>query len=146
MDTHDAVSIRYQSTLEGIRSDNLKGHFMGWPNPPSPDAHLRILQGSDHLVLAVSTQGTVAGWISAITDGVSCAYIPHLSVLPEYQGMGIGAELVRRMLEQVGHLYMIDLVCDREVADFYVKQGFSECVGMVVRNFERQNCENSSKP
>ena len=55
--------------------------------------------------------------------------------------MGIGAELVRRMLEQVGHLYMVDLVCDRDVADFYVKQGISECVGMVVRNFERQNCE-----
>lgn len=61
--------------------------------------------------------------------------------LPDYQGMGIGTELVRRMLEQVGHLYMVDLVCDRDVADFYVKQGFSECVGMVVRNFERQNCE-----
>ena len=45
------------------------------------------------------------------------------------------------MLEQVGHLYVIDLVCDRDVADFYVKQDFSECVGMVVRNFERQNCE-----
>lgn len=141
MVTRDATSIRYQNTLEGIGSDNLGGHFMGWPNPPSPDAHLRILQGSDYLVLAVSTQGTVVGWISAISDGVSCAYIPHLSVLPAYQGKGIGAELVRRMREQVGHLYMIDLVCDRDVVDFYVKQGFSECVGMVVRNFERQDCE-----
>lgn len=141
MDTDHAISIRYQNTLEGIRPANLKGHFMGWPNPPSPDAHLRILQGSDYLVLAVSTQRNVVGWISAITDGVSCAYIPHLSVLPAYQGTGIGAELVRRMREQVGHLYMIDLVCDRDVAGFYVKQGFSECAGMVVRNFERQNCE-----
>ena len=141
MNTCDPMSIRYQNTLDGIGPDNLVGHFQGWPNPPSPDAHLRILQGSDYLVLAVSTQGTVVGWISAISDGVSCAYIPHLAVLPDYQGMGIGAELVRRMLEQVGHLYMIDLVCDRDVADFYVKLGFSECMGMVVRNFERQNCE-----
>ena len=114
---------------------------MGWPNPPSPDAHFRIIHGSDYIVLAVSSQGAVVGWISAVSDSVSCAYIPHLSVLPDYHGMGIGAELVRRMLKQVGHLYMIDLVCDRDVADFYVKQGFSECVGMVVRNFERQSCE-----
>ena len=126
------MSINYQSTLEGIRPENLKGHFMGWPNPPSPDAHFRIIQGSDYIVLAVSSQGAVVGWISAVSDGGSCAYIPNLSVLPDYQGMGIGAELVRRMLEQVGHLYMIDLVSDRDVADFYVKQGFSECVGMVV--------------
>ena len=75
------------------------------------------------------------------SDGVSCAYIPHLGVLPDYHGMGIGAELVRRMLKEFGHFYMIDLVCDRDVSDFYVKQGFTECVGMVVRNFERQNCE-----
>ena len=141
MNAHDAMSLRYQSNLEGIQPDNLGGHFEGWPNPPSPEAHLRILKGSDYLVLAVSTPGKVVGWISAISDGVSCAYIPHLSVLPDYQGMGIGAELVKKMLEQVGHLYMIDLVCDRDVADFYVKQGFSECVGMVVRNFESQNCE-----
>ena len=141
MNTRDPMSIRYENTLDGIGPDDLVGHFQGWPNPPSREAHLRILQGSDFLVLAVSPGGEVVGWITAVSDGVSCAYIPHLSVLPVYQGMGIGAELVRRMLKQVGHLYMIDLVCDRDVADFYVKQGFSECVGMVVRNFERQNCE-----
>ena len=141
MNAHDAMSIRYQSTLEGIRPDNLGSHFEGWPNPPSPEAHLRILQGSDFFVLAISPEEEVIGWISAISDGVSCAYIPHLGVLPDYQGMGIGAELVRQMLKEFGHLYMIDLVCDRDVSDFYVKQGFTECVGMVVRNFERQNCE-----
>ena len=71
---------------------------------------------------------------------VLCIYSsPRL--LPDYHGMGIGAELVRRMLKEFGHFYMIDLVCDRDVSDFYVKQGFTECVGMVVRNFERQNCE-----
>ena len=141
MNAADPMSIRYQSTLEGIRPENLGSHFEGWPNPPSPEAHLRILQGSDFIVLAISPEERVVGWISSISDGVSCAYIPHLAVLPEYQGLGIGAELVSQMLEQVGHLYMIDLVCDRDVVDFYVKQGFSECVGMVVRNFARQNCE-----
>ena len=139
--TRDAISIRYQSTLEGIRADNLGRFFEGWPDPPSSEAQLRIIQGSDFFVLAISPEGQVVGWISAISDGVSCAYIPHLGVLPDYQRMGIGAELVRKMHKKVEHLYMIDLVFDRDVADFYVKQGFSECVGMVVRNFERQNCE-----
>jgi GNAT superfamily N-acetyltransferase len=135
------VPIKYQSTLEGIGPEDLQGHFMGWPNPPSPEAHLRILQGSAHFVLAIAPEGQVIGWISAISDGVSCAYIPHLGVLPAYQGKGIGAELVRRMVEALKDLYMIDLACDRDVAGFYEKLGFTECVGMVLRNFERQNCE-----
>ena len=82
MNAHDAMSIRYQSTLEGIRPDNLGSHFESWPNPPSPEAHLRILQGSDFFVLAISPEGEVVGWISAISDGVSCAYIPHLGYCP----------------------------------------------------------------
>ena len=135
------MPIKYQSTLEGIGPEDLQGHFMGWPNPPSPEAHLRILQGSAHFVLAIAQEGQVIGWISAISDGVSCAYIPHLGVLPAYQGKGIGAELVRRMVEALKDLYMIDLACDRDVAGFYEKLGFTECVGMVLRNFERQNCE-----
>ena len=135
------MPIKYQSTLEGIGPEDLQGHFMGWPNPPSPEAHLRILQGSAHFVLAIAPEGQVIGWISAISDGVSCAYIPHLGVLPAYQGKGIGAELVRRMVEALKDLYMIDLACDRDVAGFYEKLGFTECVGMVLRNFERQNCE-----
>ena len=135
------MPIKYQSTLEGIGPEDLQGHFMGWPNPPSPEAHLRILQGRAHFVLAIAPEGQVIGWISAISDGVSCAYIPHLGVLPAYQGKGIGAELVRRMVEALKDLYMIDLACDRDVAGFYEKLGFTECVGMVLRNFERQNCE-----
>ena len=47
---------------------------------------MQILQGSDFLVLALSEESWVVGFVTAITDGVSSAYIPHLEVLPEWQG------------------------------------------------------------
>lgn len=124
--------IHYTDSLVGITPDNLRGGFFaGWPSPPSPDAHYRILEGSARIVLARTLDGTVIGFITAVSDGVSCAYIPHLEVLPAYQEQGIGTDLVNRMLERLRHLYMIDLVCDPELQPFYEKLGMRAVVGMV---------------
>jgi predicted N-acetyltransferase YhbS len=82
----------------------------------------------------------VIGFITAISDGISCAYIPHLEVLPAYQGQGIGSELVQRMLAKLRQLYMIDLVCDPELQPFYARLGFQPWTAMVLRNHDRQSC------
>jgi predicted N-acetyltransferase YhbS len=73
------------------------------------------------------------------SDGVSCAYIPHLEVQPEHQGRGIGSELLRRMLEKLRGLYMIDLLCDPDVQPFYARLGMRPATGMLIRNYDRQS-------
>ena len=134
--------ISYTDSLAGITSEHLQGgFFVGWPHPPSAQTHNRILANSAEIVLARENDGMVVGFISAVSDGVSCAYIPHLEVLPAYQGQGIGSELVRRMLEKLRHLYMIDLVCDPPLQAFYERLGMQAIVGMVIRNHDRQSCE-----
>lgn len=134
--------ITYTDSLAGINIENLQGgFFVGWPNPPSPIAHYQILANSAAIVLARSEEGMVVGFITAISDGTSCAYIPHLEVLPSYQGFGIGTELVQRMLAKLRHLYMIDLVCDPALQPFYERVGMRAVTGMVARNYERQSCE-----
>ena len=40
------------------------------------------------------------GYARAISDGVSLAYLADLFVLPEMQGRGLGAEIVREMVER----------------------------------------------
>ena len=82
---------------------------------------MKILQGSDLLVLALSESCGVVGFITAITDGVSCAYISYLEVLPEWQRKGIGTELVTRMMERLKPFYAIDLICDEYTKGFYEK-------------------------
>ena len=132
------MSITYQETINGIRPSDLEGFFVEWSNRPSPERHLKILQGSDLLVLALSKSRKVVGFITAITDGVSCAYISYLEVLPEWQGKGIGTELVTRMMQNLKTFYAIDLVCDEDTQGFYEKLGFSERCGMTIRNYESQ--------
>ncbi len=100
--------------------DHLRGFFVGWPNPPSPETHLKVLQGSDEVVLAVDDYtGDLVGFITALTDGVIYAYISLLEVLPQHQGHSIGSELVRCMLAKLEKLYAIDVLRDQEVQPFY---------------------------
>lgn len=132
--------ITYTHSLEDVTSDHLRGgFFVGWPNPPSPETHYRILANSYKIVLARNEEKLVVGFVTSVSDGVSAAYIPHLEVLPAYQKQGIGSELVRRLLNQLGHLYMIDLVCDPELQPYYERFGMHAITGMVLRNYERQS-------
>ncbi|HLN61990.1 MAG TPA: GNAT family N-acetyltransferase [Symbiobacteriaceae bacterium] len=133
--------IRYTTALDGLTPDQLRGGFFdGWPNPPSPETHFRLLQRSSHVVLAVDdATGDVVGFITAISDGVLSAYIPLLEVLPAYQGQGIGLELTRQMVEQLRHLYMVDLLCDEPLQAFYAKLGMHKASGMLLRNYRRQH-------
>ncbi len=135
--------ITYTTALDGITADYLRGGFFaGWPNPPSPETHLRLLHGSAYVVLARDGEtGNVVGYITAISDGVLAAYIPHLEVLLAYRGQGIGSELVGRMLTQLQHLYMIDLICDADVQPFYERFGLTRYTGMIKRDYERQSGE-----
>jgi hypothetical protein len=131
--------ISYRVNLNGITTDMLTGFFVGWPKPPTTETHLRLMQQSHRVVLAVDDQNNhVVGFINAISDGVLSAYIPLLEVLPEYQMQGIGDELVRRMLWLLDGLYMIDLTCDRRLQPFYEQFGMTRATGMMIRNFARQ--------
>ncbi len=131
--------ITYTDSAAAITPDHLTGFFVGWPNPPSPETHLRLLHESDHVVLAVDDAANrVVGFVTAISDGVLSAYVPHLEVLPDYQGQGIGTQLMRRIVARLDRLYMVDLLCDPELQPFYARLGMRPATGMLIRNYHRQ--------
>lgn len=131
--------IHTHSDLARITPADLAGFFVGWPNPPSPETHLRLLAGSAHFVVAVEDQAPrVLGYVAALSDGVLSAYISHLEVLPERRGEGIGSRLVRELLDQIGDLYMVDLICDEDVAPFYEPLGLQSWHGMIRRHYPSQ--------
>ena len=132
--------IDYRDSSDGVTSSQLQGFFEGWPDPPSPQTHLRLLRQSTHVILAVDSEtGQVVGFITAVSDRILAAYIPLLEVLPAYQGRGIGSQLVRRMLHRLERLYMIDLVCDAALEPFYEGLGMRRMPAMVVRNQAQQS-------
>lgn len=135
----DVASPAYTDALDDVTPAMLHGFFVGWPDPPTPATHLRLLHASHAAILAIEHE-RVIGFVTAISDGVLSAYIPLLEVLPEHQGRGIGIELVRRMRERLANLYMVDLLCDDDVAPFDERVGgFTRAGGFIHRNYARQS-------
>lgn len=126
-------TIELRDGCAGLSPADLEGFFDGWPHPPGPAQHLRLLEGSYAVVIAWDGP-RVVGFANAISDGVLAAYIPLLEVRPSHRGQGIGRALVRRLLDPLAHLYMVDLVCDPGLAPFYEPLGFTRLAGMARRN------------
>lgn len=117
-----------------------EGFFDGWPNPPDKSKHREILEKSYKAIVAIDkTSGKIIGFINAVSDGVLSAYIPLVEVLEEYQNQGIGTKLVHMMLKELDYLYMVDLLCDKDLQLFYEKVGMHRSQGMIVRNYNRQS-------
>ena len=138
--------ITYRLDTTDVGPEQLVGFFQGWPKGPSPETHLRLLEGSDHIVLALDEEtGNVVGFVTAITDGVLSAYVPFLEVLPAYRRRGIARELMRRIRDALRGYYMIDLVCDPELEPFYETLGFTRLTAMALRNAEQQSGRDSEE-
>ncbi|MGE7022633.1 GNAT family N-acetyltransferase [Solibacillus cecembensis] len=130
----------YKNNIDGISSTMLNGFFVDWPNPPNLQTHLKLLKNSSKVIIALDENtNQVVGFITAISDGVVSAYIPFLEVLPAYKNKGIGKELVKRMLQQLDDIYMIDLCCDDDLIPYYENFGMIKSNGMLVRNYEMQS-------
>ena len=127
--------INYTTDMSTITPDMLDtGFFVGWPNPPSTTTHLQLLQSSYKAWVAID-DGKVIGFINAVSDGVLSAYIPLLEVVPAYQGKGIGKALTQHMLDSLNHLYMVDLLCDENMQNYYEKFNMYKAQGMLIRNY-----------
>ncbi len=128
--------IKYRDSIENITPDMLRGFFRGWKEPRTPEDHLKILENSDHVLLAICTEEhRVVGFITALTDNVQSAFIPLLEVVPDYRNRGIGSALVTRMLEKLKGIPAIDLTCHPELQKFYSRFGMIPSVGMIMRSY-----------
>jgi|SRR5690625_3943195 len=136
----------YTNSLDTISADMLNGFFVNWPDPPDSATHLKLLENSSKVVMALDDEANqVVGFITAISDNVLSAYIPFLEVLPEYQGKGIGKELVSRMLKELENMYMVDLCCDDDLVPFYEAFHMMSSNGMIIRNYDMQSGRSKSE-
>lgn len=47
---------------------------------------------------------------------------------------GVGTELVRRLLAELESFYMVDVICDPDVAPFYERLGMVPLTGLARRD------------
>jgi GNAT superfamily N-acetyltransferase len=94
-----------------------------WSSAEKPDLLYKGLLNSETLITAWDGIKLV-GLGNAISDGYLTVYYPHLLVLPEYHGKGIGKMIFDKMLEKYRDFHMQMLTADGKSIEFYKKNGF----------------------
>ena len=87
------------------------------------DRLLAAMYKYDNLITAWDGARLV-GLVCSLDDGAVTAYINYLIVHPDYQRMGIGKELMRRILNEYRDFMRVELIADAGATEFYDKLDF----------------------
>lgn len=101
----------------------------GWSSAEKPDALLFALSNSQ-TVISAWHQNSLVGLGNAISDRALVVYYPHLLVLPSYQNMGIGREIMQRLQSRYLDFHQQILLAIDSAAPFYEKLGFNHSQGV----------------
>lgn len=91
------------------------------------EAELKNPALGDYLRIACYDEEELVGFLDVVSNGVTDAYIQDVMVRPDYQGKGIGTELMNRAIRRLkaDEIYMISVIYgEEELRPFYEKFGF----------------------
>ena len=108
-----------------LTSKQLEDLFLSveWSSGHFPDK-LEIAMKNFETVYTAWDGDRLVGLISAMDDGIMTAYIHYLLVRPEYQGRGIGEQLIEKTKEKYKDYLRIVLVAYDKECGFYEHCGF----------------------
>jgi len=119
--------ITIKDKTQVLTSKQLEDLFLSveWSSGHYPDK-LAIAMQNYETVYSAWDRDLLVGLISAMDDGIMTAYIHYLLVRPEYQGKGIGEQLIERTKEKYKDYLRIVLVAYDKECGFYEHCGFKK--------------------
>jgi ribosomal protein S18 acetylase RimI-like enzyme len=119
-----AVELTWIDSTDTIDWEALSNLYRIAPLGEKKPADLAISFGNSRFVCFAFDGAELVGAGRALADGIDCSYICDVAVHPAYQGLGIGKELVSRLVERSrGHRKIILYAAPGKEA-FYRKLGF----------------------
>lgn len=119
------MNIVYSDT-QSFEPESLKDLFRSveWSSGHYPE-RLAVAMKNSGSVFSAWANGRLIGLINALDDGVMTAYVHYLLVNPEYQGKGVGKELIRLILDKYKDYLRIVLISYDKEVEFYKRCGFA---------------------
>lgn len=114
---------KYNDTVSAKALSDLR-ESVGWNR--MEDEYSNPLMTSYYHIAAYEDDKLV-GYIDSVSNGVTDAYIQDLMVHPDYQGRGLGTELMNQMIIYLkeNRIYIISVVFEESLKPFYDRFGFS---------------------
>lgn len=126
------MSLRFQTTPEGVSWQELEDVFRRADLGGRQASKLERAYENSAFVLFVFDEEKLVGTARAISDLEYHAGIYDVAVLPEYQGQGLGRQMMEHLLARL-NVWRVILVCDPEVEGFYKKLGFEKMGGVMAK-------------
>jgi predicted N-acetyltransferase YhbS len=79
-----------------------------------------------NLTICARDNGKLVGIARALTDFSFCCYLSDLAVRKEYQRLGLGKELIKKVQEAIGDETMLLLLSAPEADSYYPHIGFEK--------------------
>jgi GNAT superfamily N-acetyltransferase len=118
------MTVQWSATLDDIDWTELSDLYRLAPLGNKNAAGLRTVFGNSRYRCFAREHGRLVGAGRALADGVDCAYLCDIAVLPSHQGTGLGKAIVQRLVDlSRGHKKII-LYAVPGKEPFYKKFGF----------------------
>jgi len=118
------MPIRWSDDLAAIDWDELSALYRVAPLGDKPPADLRLVFANSMFRVFVFDDARLVGAGRVLADGRDCAYLCDVAVLPEYRSLGLGKEIVGRLVQlSRGHRKII-LYSVPGTESFYEAFGF----------------------
>ena len=118
------MSIRIADNLDRVTGAALKQFYLDsdFDNGRSAEEHERAFRNS--IVRLAFDGDRLVGAARAISDGVRCAAVFDVCVLPSHRCRGIGKMVMRSLSDALTGQFVL-LTCDRELEHLYAEFGFA---------------------
>jgi ribosomal protein S18 acetylase RimI-like enzyme len=118
------MSVEWVYTSEHVNWDELSQLYLDAPLGYKAPADLRIAFSNSMFKCLVYDDGKLIAVGRALADGTDCSYICDVAVHPKYQGIGLGRDIVSKLVEFSKNHKKIILYAAIGKEAFYKKLGF----------------------
>lgn len=118
------MDVRIEEGVENVDWVALSAVYARAPLGYKEPERLRTVFSNSQYRCLLYVQDKLAGAARAFSDGMDCAIICDVAIVPEYQGRGLGNALVQHLVRHTrGHKRVL-LFCSPGKESFYEQHGF----------------------
>jgi glucosamine-phosphate N-acetyltransferase len=114
----------YNEYIKLINSNISRKHY---------DNFIDNVLGNDHQIIVLEIENKLIGTGTLLIEeklthgGSKMGHIENILIYDEFRGKGMGEQLVNELLKRSkeNKCYRVDLVCEKELEKFYIKNNFN---------------------
>jgi GNAT superfamily N-acetyltransferase len=117
---------------------------LNWGHHNYPSLLEKAYLNSEFVVSAYTQVGDLVGLGRAISDNAFTVYFPDLLVRPDWQGKGIGKQIMLLMMNEYKNFHNQVLIAeDNKAREFYLGCGFIQenSAMSITKSFQEADCE-----